>query len=152
MLHDIGAWGLMAASPDAYDSVFRQGSRNCLEKLGAEECMMGIDHCKAGSWLVKSWGLPDEFAEAAADAETIQGPTPPVTALVTTACRWAGALGLPAGHAERFSVRDAIRAAPPALAPDLKAASAAIAERSRVKLMDYAREFDADTHRLFAKL
>lgn len=152
MFHDIGAWGLMAQSPDAYRQLFTQGSRTGLEKLGAEECLMGIDHCKAGSWLVTSWGLPDEFAEATAMhyGAAVKG-APNVAAIVTVACRWADALGFCAGHAERVSVRDAIRAAPAAVIPDLKAASSKIDQQCRAALMEYASGFDRETAMLLAK-
>lgn len=153
MFHDIGAWGLMAQSPDAYRQLFVQGSRTSIEKLGAEECLMGIDHCKAGSWLVTSWGFPDEFAEATAMhyGAAVKG-APNVAAIVTVACRWADALGLCAGHSERVSLRDAIRSAPSGVIPDLKAASVEIGQKCRQKLLEYAGGFDRETALLFAKL
>jgi HD-like signal output (HDOD) protein len=153
MLHDIGGWGLMATSPDAYGQVFSQGSRTCNEKMGAEECMMGIDHCKAGSWLVKSWGLPAEFMEATAiPPETALDGTSSVATIMNLACRWADALGFSVGHSERLAVRNVIRMAPSAVIPNLKAASGEIGNRCRAKLLEYAREFDAETAKLFAKL
>lgn len=153
MFHDIGAWGLMAQSLDAYRQLFTQGARTSIEKLGAEECLMGIDHCKAGSWLANSWGLPEEFAEATAMhyGAAVKG-SPNVAALISVACRWADALGFCAGHAERISVREAIRCAPSGVIPDLKSASSEIDRRCRAKLLEYAREFDEDTVKLFAKL
>jgi HD-like signal output (HDOD) protein len=139
MLHDIGAWGLMAQSPDAYQQILIQGARTSIEKLGAEECLMGIDHCKAGTWLVNSWGLPEEFAEANAMhyGAAVKG-IPNVAAIVSVACRWADSLGFCAGHAERISIRDAIRAAPAGIIPYLKSASAEIDRQSRAKLLEYA--------------
>jgi HD-like signal output (HDOD) protein len=153
MFHDIGAWGLMAQSPDAYRQVFAQGSRTTIEKLGAEECLMGIDHCKAGSWLVNSWGLPEEFAEATAMhyGAAVKG-APNVAALITVACRWADALGLCAAHSERVSVRDAIRGAPSGVIANLKAASAEIGQKCRAKLLECAGGFDRETAGLFGKL
>jgi len=153
MFHDIGAWGLIAQSPDAYRQLFTQGSRTGIEKLGAEECLMGIDHCKAGSWLVTSWGFPQEFAEATAMhyGAAVKG-APNVAAVVTVACRWADSLGLCAGHAERVSVRDAIRGAPAAVIPDLKAASSKIDQQCRAALLERASGFDRETAALFAKL
>jgi HD-like signal output (HDOD) protein len=153
MFHDIGAWGLMGQSPDAYRQLFTQRSRTGIEKLGAEECLMGIDHCKAGSWLVNSWGFPGEFAEATAMhyGAAVKG-APNVAAIMTVACRWADALGFCAGHAERISVRDAIRGAPAGVIPGLKAASAEIGQKCRVALLECARGFDLETAALFAKL
>jgi HD-like signal output (HDOD) protein len=152
MLHDIGAWGLMAQSPDAYRQLFAQASRTSIEKLGAEECLMGIDHCKAGSWLVNSWGLPEEFEEAAAMhyGAPVKG-CPDVAALVGVACRWADALGFCAGHAEKISVRDAIRNAPARVIPSLTAASVEIGRGSRAKLLEFVREFDGESIGLLAK-
>jgi HD-like signal output (HDOD) protein len=153
MLHDIGVWGLIATSCDAYGRVLSQGSRTCLEKLGAEECIMGIDHCKAGAWLVNSWRLPPEFAEATAAHHEITGNgARKVVTLATLACRWADALGFCAGHSERVAVRDALRSAPQALMPALKAASVEIDQRCRAQMLELSREFDAETAKLFAKL
>ena len=153
MLHDIGAWGLMAQSPDAYRQLFIQGSSTSIEKLGAEECLMGINHCKAGSWLINSWGLPEEFAEATAMhyGAAVKG-APNVAAIVSVACRWADALGYQAGHAERVSVRDAIRCAPARVIPDLTAASTEIGRRCRAKMLEHAREFDEETVKFVGKL
>jgi HD-like signal output (HDOD) protein len=153
MFHDIGIWGLMSASPEAYARVVSQGSGSCLEKMGAEQCVLGLDHCQAGSWLAKSWGLPPEFAEAAATHHEIEidgGKS--VAMIVAMACRWADALGFSVGHSERITVRDAVRIAPPTLRPNLKAASEEIGQSCRARLREYARDFERDTAEVFARL
>jgi hypothetical protein len=102
---------------------------------------------------VSSWGFPEEFAEATAMhyGAAVKG-APNVAAIISVACRWADALGFCAGHAERISVRDAIKAAPASVIPNLKSASAEIGQRCRVALLECANGFDRETAALFAKL
>ena len=59
LLHDVGRLGLFVAHPRAYSELLTQPSGDDI--LDRERRAFGIDHCEAGAWLARSWGLPQEL-------------------------------------------------------------------------------------------
>ncbi len=61
ILHDCGKLVLALNWPEAFIQV-----ENGETSLATESTRYGLDHCKAGSYLLGVWGLPDEIVEAVA--------------------------------------------------------------------------------------
>jgi putative nucleotidyltransferase with HDIG domain len=64
LLHDIGRMGLFVEYPEKYaDLLAADGtSPGILER---ERETLGVDHCEAGGWLARNWGLPEVVQRAA---------------------------------------------------------------------------------------
>lgn len=64
LLHDIGRLGLFTLHPKEYAGLLSAppGGPTLPER---ERALFGIDHCEAGGWLARRWGLP-EVVEASA--------------------------------------------------------------------------------------
>jgi HD-like signal output (HDOD) protein len=60
LLHDIGRLGLFVAHPQEYAALLGAPDRS-MPILEQERRLLGVDHCDAGSWLAKTWGLPEEI-------------------------------------------------------------------------------------------
>lgn len=137
LMHNIGRFGLLAVSPDAYHQVFSLHCGSPLECLGAEEIALGMDHAKAGSWLVRSWGLPAEFSEAAATHhELVFDPERPTAILVALACAMAHTAGFAFGSRRPIGVRTASSRAPAHLQKRLQSEWNEMKGRSRAKLLE----------------
>jgi len=65
LMHDIGRLAMLSAYPE-YRPLLANTTGTTDELLVAERKAFSLDHCEAGRWLTKIWGLPEEFLEAAA--------------------------------------------------------------------------------------
>ncbi len=97
LLHDIGRLGLLKSYTAECTAVLNQSFEHSDQMLKAEQAAFRVDHCVAGAWLSKTWGLPRSFrmicehhhdAIGANDQELLQ--------VVKTACRMADAFGFSA--------------------------------------------------------
>ncbi len=137
LLHDIGRFGLMGTSPEAYEQVFAMRCGNPLEFLGAEQIALGMDHAKAGSWLARSWGLPAEFSEVAeTHHELVLDPGRQTAILAALACGMAHTAGFSFGPPWKMSVKTALSNAPARLRKQLQCSWSKIRDRSRAKLLE----------------
>ncbi|HLK46747.1 MAG TPA: HDOD domain-containing protein [Bryobacteraceae bacterium] len=59
LLHNVGRLGLFVAHPRAYAEMLAQPFEGDI--LERERETFGLDHCEAGAWLARSWGLPQEL-------------------------------------------------------------------------------------------
>jgi len=62
LLHDVGRLALLKAYPSESSNLLRKSYNNAEEARQAELAAMTVDHCMVGSWLAKSWSLPQEFS------------------------------------------------------------------------------------------
>lgn len=97
IMHDVGRLGLLKTYPKEMTPVLTALHENAQEVLQAERAALNVDHGLAGSWLVKSWALPQDFREVCErhheepklrDSEILQ--------LARVACVTADLLGFPA--------------------------------------------------------
>jgi putative nucleotidyltransferase with HDIG domain len=105
LMHDIGRLGLLSAFPDQYLEVMQHRCPTVVEFLAAEEGAVGMNHAKAGLSLMRTWGLPEDFALAAGehhDASSDENGS--VSALVRLACRLAHTSGFPAEPCDQASL------------------------------------------------
>jgi len=65
LLHDIGRLGLLALDPNGYSTLLDTVTGTNEYALELERKVFRVDHCEAGAWLTKSWGLTEEFQIAA---------------------------------------------------------------------------------------
>ena len=65
LMHDIGRLAMLSAYPE-YQALLATATGANQELLEAEKQSFSIDHCEAGRWLTKIWGLPEEFWNTAA--------------------------------------------------------------------------------------
>ncbi|HZT32829.1 MAG TPA: HDOD domain-containing protein [Bryobacteraceae bacterium] len=113
LLHDIGRAGLLAAFPKEYGPLLLEEVESVLEACNVEKLRFDMDHCRAGQFLVRTWGLPAEFAEISArHHEPVVGEG--VVSLVQAACQCADALGFAAMPARRVPTLEELRARLPA--------------------------------------
>jgi HD-like signal output (HDOD) protein len=65
LLADLGRFGLFVAHPQEYSDLLTAplSAAGILER---ERQVFGVDHCQAGAWLAKNWGLPEEVRRVAA--------------------------------------------------------------------------------------
>ncbi len=62
LMHDIGAYVLAAAVPDVYEDIVKAPAS---KRLVLEQEQTGFTHPKVGQGLLKFWGLPEPFCNAA---------------------------------------------------------------------------------------
>ncbi|MBM3774821.1 MAG: HDOD domain-containing protein, partial [Acidobacteria bacterium] len=94
LLHDIGRLGLIRASQGAYLGLLETTYEILADHLQAERQLFGFDHCQAGAWLARVWGLPDSISEIAQGHHDLSRlDTPAVLRTVQVACQLADALG-----------------------------------------------------------
>jgi len=89
LFHDIGRLAFLVLEPTFYDQAITGG--NDLDKL--ERSHFGMDHCEAGSWVVKNWHLPNVFIDVALHHHDPSAGHPRLVLLVHTACVIANRLG-----------------------------------------------------------
>jgi HD-like signal output (HDOD) protein len=63
LLHDVGRLGLFVTYPERYADLLEHAQGADMMELEREA--FGMDHCEAGGWLAKTWGLPEEVQLAA---------------------------------------------------------------------------------------
>jgi putative nucleotidyltransferase with HDIG domain len=61
LLHDVGRLGLLASYPAEYSRILDVDSECGLDVLQSERDVFDLDHCQAGTWLVREWALPEEL-------------------------------------------------------------------------------------------
>ena len=62
LLHDIGRLGLLKSYSPDYTPLLNGSFLSVDGILHAERIALSVDHATAGSWLVKTWVLPEAFA------------------------------------------------------------------------------------------
>ncbi len=98
LLHDVGRIAMLSAWADEYRSVLASEYDNVIDLLKTEHSALRIDHCTAGSALMKTYRFPCEFTDAAG---AHHGPGPDAakaTRLTWLACAAAEALGFGAAR------------------------------------------------------
>ncbi len=94
LMHDIGRLGLLALNCGQYATLLDSTAGTNEEFLAAEQMVFRVDHCTAGLWLMKTWGLLEEFGAACSQHHTgKQTVLEPVADLVRLACALAQATG-----------------------------------------------------------
>ena len=94
LMHDVGRLGLLAAEPNQYAKLLASVDGTSADMLLAEKWAFRIDHCEAGFFLAKTWGLPDEFWLPASQHHDIKNPTMTCNVdVIRLACALAHALG-----------------------------------------------------------
>ena len=63
LMHDIGRLAFLASYPKQCANLFEVAQENAFDIRACERSLFEIDHCEAGGWLVKEWGLPREFED-----------------------------------------------------------------------------------------
>jgi signal transduction histidine kinase/HD-like signal output (HDOD) protein len=63
LLHDIGRMVLVSAFPKEHDA-FLLETEDPRNEMWAEQQLIGVTHCEAGSWLVQNWNLNSLMADA----------------------------------------------------------------------------------------
>lgn len=72
LLHDVGRLGLFVTYPERYAGLLEHAKGADMMELEREA--FGMDHCEAGGWLAKTWGLPEEVQRAASGHHRPPGP------------------------------------------------------------------------------
>lgn len=63
LMHDIGRLAFLASFPKQCANLFEVAQENAFDIRDCEKALFEIDHCEAGSWLVREWGLPRDFED-----------------------------------------------------------------------------------------
>jgi putative nucleotidyltransferase with HDIG domain len=115
LMHDVGRAGLLAAYPKEYGPMFAGMHETVAGIMAEEKRLFDLDHCKAGLWLTRAWGFPEEFGSVSCrhhDESDARG----LTSLVRLACVFADTLGFEAiPYRERPSLEDLFCMLPPEL-------------------------------------
>jgi HD-like signal output (HDOD) protein len=99
LMHDIGRLGLLVADPKQYAALLTKTTGSNESMLLAERVALKVDHCEAGLWLTKTWGLPEEFSMVCSEHHMEQGRTSePLSDLVRLACALAQTFGYKAAQ------------------------------------------------------
>lgn len=96
LMHDIGRLGLLAGYTAKYAELLTRATGNTDALLEAERLLFSVDHCEAGLWLTRTWGLPEEFWETAAHHHEPVGPNGAREDLIRVSCSLAQAMGFKA--------------------------------------------------------
>jgi HD-like signal output (HDOD) protein len=93
LMHDIGRLGLLSAYPE-YHGLLSSAAGSTEDLLEQEHQSFSVDHCEAGLFLTRTWGLPLEFWDTASEHHApLTGQMGDRTDLVRLACLFAQALG-----------------------------------------------------------
>jgi len=93
LMHDIGRLGMLSAYPE-YPTLLASAECGSDELMVRERELFSVDHCEAGLWLTRIWGLPDEFSDTASRHHApLTGEIGDRTDLVRLACLFAQSLG-----------------------------------------------------------
>lgn len=94
LIHDIGRLGLLSAHGSRYADLLERASGTSETLMDAEQLLFSVNHCEAGEWLTRTWGLPREFQETASRHHLpVEGALRDVNDLVACSCSLAHALG-----------------------------------------------------------
>ena len=93
IVHDVGRLGMLAAHPE-YPVLLENTLGTTSELLAEEKETFSVDHCEAGLWLCRIWGLPKDFWATASQHHAAVSSTPhDSTDLVALSCQFADTLG-----------------------------------------------------------
>src|SRR2546423_1855195 len=109
LMHDVGRLGLLAAEPEQYAKLLTSVDGSSADMLLAEKWAFRIDHCEAGFFLAKTWGLPDEFWLPASQHHAARNPqTPANVDVIRLACSFAHTLGYKAAPQAQGELPEAL--------------------------------------------
>jgi len=98
LMHDIGRLGLLAAYPE-YPILLEAATGSIDDLLSKERSAFNVDHCQAGLWLTRIWGLPREFWDVTSEHhEPITAPPVDRLGLIRLSCAFAESLGFKAAQ------------------------------------------------------
>lgn len=63
LIHDIGKVAIKMELPKEYAMITELSQEKKISRLEAEREILGLDHAEVGSWLAKSWNLPNKLVE-----------------------------------------------------------------------------------------
>ncbi|MHB8150833.1 MAG: HDOD domain-containing protein [Deltaproteobacteria bacterium] len=63
LIHDIGKVAIKMELPREYEKITELSQEKKISRLEAEREILGLDHSEVGSWLAKSWNLPNKLVE-----------------------------------------------------------------------------------------
>ena len=63
LIHDIGKVAIKMELPREYEKITELSQEKKISRLEAEREVLGLDHAEVGSWLAKSWNLPNKLVE-----------------------------------------------------------------------------------------
>ena len=63
LIHDIGKVAIKMELPKEYEMITDLSQEKNISRLEAEREILGLDHAEVGSWLAKSWNLPNKLVE-----------------------------------------------------------------------------------------
>ncbi|MBU1404007.1 MAG: HDOD domain-containing protein [Proteobacteria bacterium] len=63
LIHDIGKVAIKMELPREYEKITVLSQKKKISRLEAEREILGLDHSEVGSWLAKSWNLPNKLVE-----------------------------------------------------------------------------------------
>ena len=63
LIHDIGKVAIKMELPKEYQMITELSQEKQISRLEAEQEILGLDHAEVGSWLAKSWNLPNKLVE-----------------------------------------------------------------------------------------
>ncbi|OGQ98096.1 MAG: HD family phosphohydrolase [Deltaproteobacteria bacterium RIFOXYD12_FULL_55_16] len=63
LIHDIGKVAIKMELPKEYEMITALSQEKNISRLEAEREILGLDHAEVGSWLARSWNLPDKLVE-----------------------------------------------------------------------------------------
>ncbi len=93
LMHDIGRLGLLSAHGRAYADLLARAAGSDTDLMQAERALFVVDHCEAGEWLTRTWGLPEEFQQGARSHHCIDDSSRGSDGLTARACALAHAMG-----------------------------------------------------------
>ena len=118
LMHDVGRLGLLAAEPEQYPKLLASVDGTNGDMLLAEKWAFRMDHCEAGFFLAKTWGLPEEFWLPASQHHAAKDPTMPGNVdVIRLACALAHALGYKAAPLVQSELPEALLEEIPDLGP-----------------------------------
>ncbi len=63
LIHDLGKVAIKMELPKEYAMITALSQEKKISRLEAEREILGLDHAEVGSWLAKSWNLPNKLIE-----------------------------------------------------------------------------------------
>jgi HD-like signal output (HDOD) protein len=121
LMHDIGRLGLLSAHGSRYADLLGRITGTNENLMDVERMLFLVDHCQAGAWLTRTWGLPPEFQESSANHhKRVAGTLEDHSDLTACACALAQSLGFRAARLIEAEPAEAIlERAPNAMGPRL---------------------------------
>jgi putative nucleotidyltransferase with HDIG domain len=135
LMHDIGRLGMLAAYPE-YPPLLAAATGSPQELLERERTAFSVNHCEAGLWLTRIWGLPEEFWAAAAHHHAaVTGALGDRTDLVRLSCLFAEGMGFkPAPQVPCEPVESLIQRIPDGVLPRSRFSLQGLSDRLRKEL------------------